>query len=78
MQQPSQPTIAPCPQCGGQRIGMACSQEMQLMRKSKIGYYSISEVTALVCLACGYTMFYAQNLPKIQEEVRKHPEGFTY
>jgi hypothetical protein len=78
MQQPSQPTIPPCPQCGGQRIGMGCSRDMQLMREGKIGSYSTSGLKAFVCMRCGYTMFYAEDLPKIQEAVRKHPGDFTY
>jgi hypothetical protein len=76
--QPSQPTIPPCPQCGGQRIGTECPQEMQLLRSTSFSLHSVSGLKALVCLACGYTMLYAENLPKIQEAVRKHPEGFKY
>ena len=79
MQQPSQqPSIAPCPQCGGQRVTMGCTRDTQLMREGKYMSSSVCGLKALVCLACGYTMLYAADLPRIQEEVRKHPGNFTY
>ena len=73
-----QPTIAPCPQCGGQRVGMGCASEMYLMRETKFGSYPLSEVQAIVCLTCGLTTLYAEDLPKIQQEVRMHPGDFKY
>ena len=78
MQQPQQPSIAPCPQCGGQRVSMGCSSDMRLMKEGKYMSSSVCGLKALVCLACGYTMLYAENLPKIQEEVRNHPGDFRY
>jgi predicted nucleic-acid-binding Zn-ribbon protein len=72
------PSITPCPQCGGQRVGMGCSADTLLTRGNRFSGASVTGLKALVCLACGYTMFYAENLSKIQEEIRKHPGDFKY
>jgi predicted nucleic-acid-binding Zn-ribbon protein len=77
-QQPPQPTISPCPQCGGQRVGMGCASGMHLMRDGKFASTPVCELTAVVCMVCGYTALYAEDLPKIHQEVRMHPGDFTY
>jgi hypothetical protein len=50
---------------------------MMLMRRGQFMTSEVCGVMARACLVCGYTMFYAADLPKIQEEARKHPDDFT-
>ncbi len=51
---------------------------MQLLKSTKMWAGAMSSITALACLDCGYTALYALDLPKIQEEVRKHPDKFNF
>jgi predicted nucleic-acid-binding Zn-ribbon protein len=70
-------SIPPCPACGGQRVGAPC-YEGALGYTSKMGIRHVSPLTALVCTNCGQTTLYAANMEALREELRKHPEGFTY
>ena len=73
-----QPSISPCPACGGQRIG-APAYEAGIGRKvGKYGKILVSGLTALVCTVCGQVTFYVANMEKLKEELRKYPESFTY
>ncbi|WP_168200955.1 hypothetical protein [Allokutzneria sp. NRRL B-24872] len=38
----------------------------------------LSELTAVACLHCGHTKFFAADLALLQEEAREHPERFTW
>jgi hypothetical protein len=76
--QPQQPSIPTCPLCGGQRVGMECSYEMSLRRHGHSSAPSVTGVHALVCVNCGNVMLYVDSLPKIHEELRKHPGDFRY
>jgi hypothetical protein len=79
VQQPQQPSIPPCPQCGGQRVGMECPSDMLLRRYNSASAAGIvSGMHALVCVNCGNVMLYADSLPKLHEELRKHPYDFKY
>ena len=57
---------------------MDCPSDMQLQRYGHMISTPVTGLHALVCLACGYTMLYADDLPRIQEEMRKHPGDFRY
>jgi hypothetical protein len=57
---------------------MGCNSDTQLMREGNFISSSVCGLKALVCLACGYTMLYAEDLPRIHEAVRKHPGDFRY
>jgi hypothetical protein len=48
-------------------------------REAKMGgVAAVVRLRALACTACGLTTLYAENVEKLKEELRKHPEGFTY
>lgn len=79
MSSPSQqPSIAPCPACGGQRVGALAYEGAIGRRQGKFGTAHVSGLTALVCTVCGQVTFYVGNMETLKEELRKHPEGFTY
>lgn len=71
-----QPTLPPCPECGGRRVGTRCGQRMMLIRQGETWQHDITSFRALVCITCGYTNLYADNLSKLNQEVENHPEDF--
>jgi predicted nucleic-acid-binding Zn-ribbon protein len=57
------PALTPCPLCQGERAIADVTAEMGLMRKGKVALQAIgnfSDLRALVCKSCGYTMFFAK------------------
>lgn len=76
--QAQQSTIAPCPACGGQRVGAPC-YEGGIGRANKTGGVSyVAGLKALVCTVCGLATLYVNNVETLKKELLKHPEGFTY
>jgi predicted nucleic-acid-binding Zn-ribbon protein len=72
--QPS--SFPPCPECGGRRIGTRAGAHVALVRQGETFEHLISGFRALVCTACGYTNFYADNLQKLNQEMKQHPDDF--
>lgn len=74
MSVPSQPaTIASCPKCGGQRVGVHCSEA-----RIRIKFSDVSGFEALVCTVCGFSEFYTEHLDMLLEAIKKHPKAFRY
>ena len=68
---PSQPaTIAPCPKCGGKRVGVHID-EAGIRTTWDYLYFS-----ALICTACGFSEFYIEHLDKLLRVIEKHPKLF--
>ena len=74
---PTQPTLRPCLECGGQRVRMP-GFELAIGKRGFIGIQLLSQLDAVVCLNCGYTSLYAGDLPAVQEEVRKQPQKYQF
>jgi hypothetical protein len=47
-----------------------------LVRQGEAFLHPLTGFRTLVCTACGYTTFYADNLQKLNQEVQRHPEDF--
>jgi hypothetical protein len=77
MNPPQQPTIRPCPECGGPRVGARCYGG-GLGRGHFTGGSFVTGLKTLVCLRCGHTSFYTEDLAKSVQDVQKHPEDFTF
>jgi rubredoxin len=54
---------SPCPECGGQRVVVACDPRMGL----EVTMLSYVHLVAHVCNVCGYTTFYAEKPEKFQK-----------
>ncbi len=69
-EQPHDPSLRPCPECGGQRVQVSIStiapgnliQVTQLKRKTSLfsSKSNQSYLNALACINCGYTAIYAK------------------
>ena len=60
----------PCPECGGQRVVVACDPRMGL----EVTMLSSVHLWAHVCVICGHSTFYAEQPEKFQkllEDVRR-------
>ncbi len=68
-----QRVLTPCPQCGKARIGVRCNGDMDLRAAGKF----VSDLAAVVCIACGYTTLYALDLQRLWKELDLHPEHFV-
>jgi len=75
---PQQPSISPCPACGGQRIGAPAYKAGIGRKQGKYAMLHVSSLKALVCMVCGQVTFYIENMENLKEELRKYPESFTY
>ncbi|MBV9689126.1 MAG: hypothetical protein JO202_05375 [Ktedonobacteraceae bacterium] len=65
----------PCPECGGERVEAHCTYQLVQVNipTEKLRRYSLpnlghSPVSALVCVNCGYTTFYAQHPDRLVEK----------
>jgi hypothetical protein len=52
------PSLAPCPECGGACAPARVASNVQIQRLDAI-LGGLSELRVVVCMACGYTRFYA-------------------
>ena len=73
---PQQPTIKTCPECGGQRVGARIYEGG--LGRGQVGVHWVTGLNAQVCTRCGHTTLYAEDLPKLLKELQKHPGDFTY
>ncbi|MBV9019857.1 MAG: hypothetical protein JOZ71_04015 [Ktedonobacteraceae bacterium] len=79
------PTTLPCPECGGERVEANCTYQlvqvhipMEKLRRYSLPNLGHSSVSALVCIDCGYTMFYAQHPRQLVEKpAMKHVQPTT-
>jgi len=70
---PSQPaTIAPCPKCGGKRVGAHIEDAVI---RANLDFMSFS---ALVCTACGFSELYINQLNKLLQAIEKQPKQFRH
>lgn len=83
MNQPRR-TPPPCPLCQGLRvwadIGTGDGNTLSLTYGHKptrfIRIPMFTGAAAAICLNCGFTAFYAENVPQMREEIQQHPEWF--
>ena len=73
---PPQPSIPPCPACGGQRVSAPCHEGA--LGRGTIGTFHVSRLRALACTACGHVTLYVEDMEAFQKALHKHPDGFTY
>lgn len=79
-----QPTLRPCPECGGRRVTGKTAAHLHLRVGLNTGPSSSSQldtmpfVPVVVCLSCGYISLYAQQLSTLLAEIQKHPDNFRY
>lgn len=59
------PPVTPCPDCGGHRVHVSGSFEMNLLHPK--GGRSLSRLEASACVQCGRVYFYAVELEKLQQ-----------
>lgn len=59
------PPVTPCPDCGGHRVHVSGSYEMNLLQPGR--GRALSRLEASACLQCGRVFFYAVELGKLQE-----------
>ncbi len=67
-----------CPDCSGRKFAVTVLEDSDFHRvpamPSGSGPHGCFEVW--ICLRCGYTAFYARNLPvDIERIARQHPDG---
>ena len=53
------PSLAPCPECGGACTPARVASRVHIQRQDVI-LGGLSGLRAVVCMACGYTGFYAR------------------
>jgi len=68
------PAPRSCPECGGERVEAKLKGQVCLSKPDAFlwTYLSGSSLSALVCINCGHTTFYADELHKL---VERQPEG---
>ncbi|GAA4219251.1 hypothetical protein GCM10022220_55340 [Actinocatenispora rupis] len=74
--------MPPCESCRGQQVanlGLTGQHTNGLHPNSRsLGFRPMSTLSATVCLNCGRTTFYADDLAKIREAAQRHPDWFTW
>jgi hypothetical protein len=59
------PPVTPCPDCGGRRVHLAGSFEMNLLIPGQ--GKAVSRIEASACLECGRVYSYAAELGRLRE-----------
>ncbi len=77
MSNPSQPTLRPCPECGGQRVRMP-GFELSLGKRVMLGVQRFADLSGVVCLNCGHTSLYVDDLAAVRAEVQKNPQKYQF
>jgi hypothetical protein len=76
------PQLPRCELCGGQQIG-----NLGMVSQSHVGIHPnarqvwsrpLSRLSAVVCLGCGHTKFFAAEIARIREEATEHAERFHW
>ena len=65
----------PCPECGGTRI-VARVGEADLRRQVVRPPSAFCYLFAVVCLHCGQTTLFADDLKALRQQLEKHPRDF--
>lgn len=75
---PQQPTLSPCPECGGRRVignhdrGITLRAEL----RTPAGHPLSMTVAALICTNCGHISLRTNNLPQLFEDIQKHSDHY--
>jgi hypothetical protein len=74
-----QPSIPPCPACGGRRVAgketfYLCLENLRLSSDGT----PLARTPVIVCTNCGQIAVYAESLDKLHEQIQKHPERFRW
>jgi hypothetical protein len=69
-------SLAPCPACGGQRVGTPCT-EGSLGRTTPEGVAEVCQLRAIVCVACGQTTLAVDDMNAFRKVLSKHPQDFA-
>ncbi|GAA3151910.1 hypothetical protein JOF29_002474 [Kribbella aluminosa] len=81
MSQPAS-TLPPCTSCGGQQIG-----NLEVISQYTVGIHPagrslwkrpLSTLSAVACLNCGLTTFFAGQLDALRTETQKKPQDFLW
>jgi hypothetical protein len=86
---PPPATIAPCPDCGGQRVGGVVARapgdrwdtggfHVSLGYWDTTGGKPLTRLHALACLQCGLVKLYTQDLEAVRRATAAHPERFWW
>jgi hypothetical protein len=52
--------------------------ELSLGKPVMMGVQRFSDLNGVVCLACGYTSLYADDLEAVRKEVQKNPQKYQF
>jgi DNA-directed RNA polymerase subunit RPC12/RpoP len=78
---PQQPTLRPCPECGGRRVTGNTANDLNLrveFRAAKRTLDMIPTLPVVICMTCGHISLHAQQLSTLIEEIQKYPDHFRY
>ncbi|MGW5386378.1 hypothetical protein [Nocardia sp. NPDC003963] len=78
---PPQPRGLPaCELCGGRRVGnLQLAGQVGLHPAGRVVWANaLSGLSAVSCLDCGHTEFFATQLHRLRSEAEKHPEQFRW
>ncbi len=75
-----QPTLSPCPTCGGQRVVNNFYEGRLGRYKSKRGAGQTPpfNMEALLCTQCGQITLRVDNMQVFRDDLTKHPETYGY
>lgn len=76
------PQLPPCELCGGPQVG-----NLGVKSHYHVGIHPhgrqlwskpLSTLSAVVCLHCGHTKLFADDLAKVRDEAERHPDRFVW
>lgn len=75
-----QPTLRPCPECGGRRVAGHQDKDINLRAELRTpsGHPLSVSLRAAVCTVCGHVSIYARDLAPLYEDIQKHPDNYRY
>ena len=76
-----QPTLRPCPECGGRRVAGQPPDNLNLRVELRAKWTPINvdaSVPVEVCTNCGHISLFTKDLPTLLEQIQKHPDHFRY
>lgn len=77
---PQQPSLRPCPECGGRRVTGQKPHDLILRAELRIasGHPLNVILPTTICTNCGQISLYTDHLPEFLEELQKHPDRYRY
>ena len=81
---PQQPTLHPCPECGGRCVTGKTATNLHLRVGFNTGASGTTQldtmpyVPVVICMTCGHISLHAQQLSTLFKEIEKHPDNFQY